>query len=666
MRILLAHNSLYFPSWGGGDKSNRLLMEALAARGHQVRVVSRLERFGADEAADLLASLRERSIAAELHASGAVHFNKAGVEVHTLAENPDLRAYFGRQLAAFDPDVIITSTDDPGQLLFDLAVRSPRARVVHLVRATIAVPFGPDASSLNATKTEYLAHADAIVGVSEYVARYVRKYGQLSAVYVPISLLEAGPEPECVGSFDNPFVTMVNPCSVKGISIFLALADACPEITFAAVPTWGANPDDLAELEARANIALLQPFDNVADLMRQTRVLLVPSVWAEARSRVVVEAMSHAVPVVASNAGGIPEAQMGVGYSIPVELIRHYKPTLDASLVPVAEVPPQNVEPWREAVTRLCTDCEHWNTIASHSRAAALEYARGLNVEPFESLLNAVLAKPKKAAPSPAMSDDKRRLLAVLLKKKAASAWFSEEPSGTAPLLFCFPWAGAGTAAYRIWRDLLPIVGVRLPGRESRMSEQPYETMDALLSALGPAMLPYLNASRPFAFFGHSMGAGIAFELARWLRDRHAPLPYALVISAAKAPQLRSIPASQAELTDEELIDLIASGDAQAVHALQNPELRRALLPAFRADTRLYRYHRFAEGEPLPLPMFAYGGTADTRVNAADLAGWGEHTSSSFVQRAFEGGHLYLTADVASVLKQDLAAALTRSHHAGS
>ena len=69
-----------------------------------------------------------------------------GVDVRTLTRNPQIRAFFSRQIAEFDPDVIITSTDDPGQLLFDLAIRAPRARVVYLVRATIAVPFGPDSS----------------------------------------------------------------------------------------------------------------------------------------------------------------------------------------------------------------------------------------------------------------------------------------------------------------------------------------------------------------------------------------------------------------------------------------------------------------------------------------------------------------------------------------
>ena len=117
--------------------------------------------------------------------------------------------------AEFDPNVIITSTDDPGQLLFDLAIRAPRARVVHLVRATIAVPFGPDSSFPSRSKTAALRRADGAVAVSEYVAAYTRQWGQMDAIHLPISLLEPGEFP-CCGRFDNRFVTMVNPCAVKG------------------------------------------------------------------------------------------------------------------------------------------------------------------------------------------------------------------------------------------------------------------------------------------------------------------------------------------------------------------------------------------------------------------------------------------------------------------
>ena len=136
MRILLAHNSLYYPSYGGGDKSNRLLMEALAARGHAVRVVARVEHFGAEAHTKLLQELAERGIVHRSNGGGSVEFRLNGVEVRVLTRDPCLRAYFAAQVGAFEPEIILASTDDPAHLMLEIALRAPRARVVYLVRAT--------------------------------------------------------------------------------------------------------------------------------------------------------------------------------------------------------------------------------------------------------------------------------------------------------------------------------------------------------------------------------------------------------------------------------------------------------------------------------------------------------------------------------------------------
>ena len=527
MRILLAHNSLYYPSHGGGDKSNRLLMEALAARGHDVRVVARIERFGAVEQQRFLEQVARFGPSVE---DGVVRLRLNGVDVHTVAGNPQLRAYFAGQVRSFDPDVIITSTDDPAQLLFEIALQAQRARVVHLVRATIAVPFGPDASTPSPARTAALGRADAIVGVSEYVARYVREYGKLSAIHVPISLMEPG-EPECVARFDNPYVTFVNPCAVKGIDIFLGVADAMPDVAFAAVPTWGTNARDLAALRARANVAIIPPVERMADLFRQTRVLLVPSVWAEARSRIVVEAMLHGVPVIASDIGGIPEAKLGVPYLVPVNPVRGYRSAVDENMVPIADVPAQEIGPWVEALRRLTGDASHWGEISRLSREAALIYARGLTVEGFERVLLRGTEVPRGLKSTLHLNEDKRRLLALRLKQKSAggSRWFPLLEPGRLRL-FCFPHAGGGTLMYRSWRDRFSVAPVCLPGRESRLHEPLMQDLFAVVEALSDEIRPHLDV--PFAFFGHSMGAAIAFELARSLRRRGTA-------SAASADRLR-------------------------------------------------------------------------------------------------------------------------------
>lgn len=656
MRVLLAHNSTYYPSSGGGDKSNRLLMEALAARGHEVRVATRVESFGEESHGRLMAELAARGVEALEAGGGGIAYRLNGVEVRALTRSPHLRAFFQRQIEEFDPEIIVTSTDDPGQILLEPALRAPRARVVHLVRATIAAPFGPDSSMVSAAKTELLRRVDCVVGVSHYVAGYVREWSGIDAVHVPISLLDPAPQgyPD-LGRFESPYVSMVNPCAVKGITIFLELADRMPDVQFATIPLWGTQPEDLAELKRRPNIALLEPVDNIDDLLRVSRVVLVPSVWAEARSRMVLEAMSRGVPVMASDVGGLHEAKLGVPYLIRVNPIVRYKPVLDVNLVPVAEVPPQDVTPWIPPLRRLLEDRAHWEEIASASRRAALEYASTLTVEPFEELLESLLRAPKKTAePAPsraALSEEKRRLLALRLKqrgqavKTGGSAWFAGvEERGGEPRLFCFPWAGGGTAGYRAWREGLAgtarVCPARLPGREARAAEAPLERMEPLVEALAESIEPYTG--EPYALFGHSMGAGIAFELCRELRRRGLPQPRCLLVSGARAPQYRLNHQPGPEPALRDFIEELRRLEGFPPSVLANPELMRLALPALLADARLYRHYTYRPEAPLEIPLFAYGGDADPNVTGEHMEAWREQTTGPFERREFRGGHFYL------------------------
>ncbi len=665
MRILLAHNSTYFPSTGGGDKSNRLLMEDLAARGHQVRVATRVESFGLAGHNQLVAELRKRGIEPDTSDGVTTRFVLHGVDVRTLSLGPQLRSFFKDHILEFDPDIIVTSTDDPGQLLFDLAVNAPRARVVYLVRASVAVPFGPDSSVVSSTKTERLKRADGVVGVSHYVANYVREWSGLDAVHVPISLLDPIKEYPNLGRWDNPYVAMVNPCAMKGISIFLQIADLMPGVQFAGVPLWGTQEAELEELRKRPNIHLIGPYDNMDDLLRQTSIMLVPSVWAEARSRVVLESMSRGIPVLASDVGGLHEAKLGVPHLIRVRPIVRYKPALDSRMVPLADVPPQDARPWVEILSDLLHHHDHWEDLAHASRKAALKYAADLTGEPFERYLLELQRKPKRShAPQPAkpaLSDEKRRLLALRVKQRASgtrtesSNWFSGvDDVGLSRLrLFCFPWAGGGTLSYRAWRETLAplahVVPVRLPGRESRASEPPVERMETLVALLLEAIRPYTRA--PFAFFGHSMGSGLGFELARALRRAGLPLPQSLHVSGARAPQYRLNYHPVPEPAMRDFIEELRRLEGFPPSILNNPELMKLALPALLSDARLYRNYSYSVEPALAVPIVAYGGDADPNVTSEHLDAWREQTTSTFQRYEFRGGHFYLESARGSLLK---------------
>jgi surfactin synthase thioesterase subunit/glycosyltransferase involved in cell wall biosynthesis len=681
LRILLAQNSPYFPAHGGGDKSNRLLVEALAARGHACRVVARTGGFGAQEHERYLKDLAARDVTVDSADEGIVRFRLNAVEAHVITAHANLRGYFSEQLREFAPDVILTSTDDPAQLLLETALKSERVRVVYLARATMALPFGPDCAFPSEQKTEVLRQADRVVGVSNYVADYIRQWGGMDAVHVPISLMDQGPAAE-LGRFDNEFVTLVNPCAVKGISIFLGLAERMPHVQFAAVPTWGTNESDRAMLEGHANVHVIEPVDRIDDLLKRTRVLLVPSLWAEARSRIVVEAMLRGVPVIGSKTGGIPEAMMGVDYLLPVRPIEKYRPRVDEQMVPVAEVPEQDLGPWQAALETLVSDRERYEQLSRESRNAALQYLEKLTGGPFEQLLEDAVRAPRrnrmelafaaggKQSALDSLSPEKRRLLALRLKKKTESApqglWFPhaamEKPAQLR--LFCLPHAGGGMATFHGWNEALgasvAVCPVRLPGRESRAAEASFRRMDELVAALATALAAH--SERPFAFFGHSMGAVIGFELARLLRREGRQMPLALFVSGARAPQYRRGHVPPPDPSEEEFLAELDRLEGMPKEVLENRELMRLILPALQADAALYRSYVYSEEAPLACPIRAYGGSKDPNISPEHLEGWGQQTAGSFGVHLFTGGHFFLqsaqeaflkvlTADVAEVCR---------------
>jgi medium-chain acyl-[acyl-carrier-protein] hydrolase len=210
--------------------------------------------------------------------------------------------------------------------------------------------------------------------------------------------------------------------------------------------------------------------------------------------------------------------------------------------------------------------------------------------------------------------------------------------------LFALPSAGGGAAGYFRWRpalaprvDVLPIL---LAGREARIGETPIADLHTLVAEIADAVEPLVD--RSYALWGHSMGAWLAFELARELRRRGARTPDLLIVAASPAPQRPKSDAPLRALPDAEFVAEVSrrfDGIPTAVRG--NAELLQLLLPALRADMTLIETYEYADEPPLDVEILALGGTEDRAVPATALADWRRHTSRKFSQRTLPGGHFF-------------------------
>jgi medium-chain acyl-[acyl-carrier-protein] hydrolase len=228
-----------------------------------------------------------------------------------------------------------------------------------------------------------------------------------------------------------------------------------------------------------------------------------------------------------------------------------------------------------------------------------------------------------------------------------ASPWILRPPGGrvAALRLFCFPYAGGGGSAYMPWGRETPcpieVCAVQLPGREGRLNERPYTQISDLIDVTFEALRPHLEA--PFALFGHSMGALLAFEFARRIRHAGGPAPVRLIVSGHRGPRLPRRYSAIAHLPDAEFIGEICQrygGVPEEV--LRQPELMALLVPCLRADMALIENYRYRDAEPLECPISAFGGREDPEATETQLSRWEAETRSSFSMRQFAGTHFYI------------------------
>ncbi len=228
-----------------------------------------------------------------------------------------------------------------------------------------------------------------------------------------------------------------------------------------------------------------------------------------------------------------------------------------------------------------------------------------------------------------------------------ANAWL--KPPAVNPRasvrLFCFPYAGGTASAFRLWSQYLhesiEVCPIQLPGREDRLGEKPLSSLGAIIDALLPVITPCLD--RPFAFYGHSMGSLIAFELARELRRSGKPEPLGIFVSGRCAPQVEDPDPPMHKLAEDEFIEGLRNYNGTPEAVLQNRELMELLIPLLRADFEVSETYQYCHEAPLDCPIFAYAGLAE--ISAELIDDWRHQTGGSFHSALFPGDHFFLNSD---------------------
>jgi medium-chain acyl-[acyl-carrier-protein] hydrolase len=222
--------------------------------------------------------------------------------------------------------------------------------------------------------------------------------------------------------------------------------------------------------------------------------------------------------------------------------------------------------------------------------------------------------------------------------------------------LFCFPYAGGPAAIFREWSEKLDpdieVWAVEYPGHGTRRSEIPLKQLSQLVDALLPELRQELVS--PFAFFGHSMGAMVAFEILKRLGTETGPEAACFFVSACYPPWKERRRAPIHDLPDLEFVGQLRSLGGTPEELLANRELAKLFLPVLRADFEVARTYSHSS-DKLSCPIFIYGGLDDPEASRDDLSEWNSVCQSSLVQM-FPGDHFFLhtaAEDLMQVLARD-------------
>ncbi len=219
--------------------------------------------------------------------------------------------------------------------------------------------------------------------------------------------------------------------------------------------------------------------------------------------------------------------------------------------------------------------------------------------------------------------------------------------------LLCLPFAGGSSVAYREWGRMLPdsveVLALEIPGRGQRLMEPLVTHLPDLVRQIAENIQDELD--RPYAFFGHSMGAMLAWELSHHLAARYNSEPSFLFLSGRGAPHLNDREEPIHQLSDELFREKIRSFEGTPPEILQHKELMELLLPIIRADFKMVETYEHKNRPPLNIPITILGGLEDESTPREHLDAWQGYTTASFSVRMFPGGHFFLQKQTARILE---------------
>jgi surfactin synthase thioesterase subunit len=218
--------------------------------------------------------------------------------------------------------------------------------------------------------------------------------------------------------------------------------------------------------------------------------------------------------------------------------------------------------------------------------------------------------------------------------------------------IVCFPYAGGGASVYREWSRFLPdhfeLLSLQLPGREDRIRENYADDLFKLIESFHPTLFPMLNL--PFVFYGHSMGALIAYEYARYLSHNFNVEPIRLFLSGRSAPNEVRRGKNLNELIDKELIEEVTSMGASKI-LLESPQLAELFIRTIRADLTMLDKYQFIDGHDISCPITVMSGVNDSSFEVEDLDAWNNHTKGGLTKLFYPGGHFYINENLEQVIR---------------